>query len=142
MFDFPRNGDLSRFWQVPVLVVLAGLGASANAGSQQIPTRIPQVSVESGLPGPIVTAIVQDQQGFLWVGTRSGLGRFDGSVMTAFQPDATDPSAFPSGPVRGLIVTRDDAVWAAIEGSGLRPPRVKFHRRVDRSRSSFYDHGG
>ena len=120
----PKN-DLSRFWSVLVMALCVPLSSEA----QEIPTRVRQVSVDLGLPDPIVTTITQDKRGFLWVGTTSGLARFDGSAVTAFWPDPTDPSAFPPGTVRDLIVTRDDALWAAVEGSGvvvLNPERTEF----------------
>jgi ligand-binding sensor domain-containing protein len=36
-----------------------------------------------GLPSDSVTAIIQSRDGFLWVGTGSGLVRFDGVVSRA-----------------------------------------------------------
>src|SRR5690242_10865012 len=39
---------------------------------------------EDGVPGNNVTAIVQTRDGYLWVGTRSGLARFDGAHFTTF----------------------------------------------------------
>ena len=35
-------------------------------------------SVAEGLPQSQVSAIVQDEKGYLWVGTMGGLGRFNG----------------------------------------------------------------
>jgi len=42
-------------------------------------------SVTEGLPQSQVSAILEDQKGYLWVGTRGGgLGQFDGSKFTTF----------------------------------------------------------
>src|SRR5215216_5646726 len=39
---------------------------------------IRRYSVEHGLPDQYILAIYQDSRGFLWLGTNSGLSRFDG----------------------------------------------------------------
>ena len=39
---------------------------------------------EAGLPQNKVTAVVQTHDGYLWVGTYSGLARFDGVRFTTF----------------------------------------------------------
>lgn len=39
-----------------------------------------------GLPNDNVTCLLQDKQGFLWVGTSNGLSRFDGSHFYTFPP--------------------------------------------------------
>ena len=40
-----------------------------------------QISLKEGLPST-VRCILTDEQGFVWIGTRSGLGRFDGHEQT------------------------------------------------------------
>lgn len=39
-----------------------------------------------GLPDKAVTSILQDQSGYLWIGTSNGLARFDGVRFTTFRP--------------------------------------------------------
>ena len=39
-----------------------------------------QISLKEGLPST-VRCILTDEQGFVWIGTRSGLGRFDGHEL-------------------------------------------------------------
>ncbi|MDX1652127.1 MAG: two-component regulator propeller domain-containing protein, partial [Brumimicrobium sp.] len=41
-------------------------------------------STKEGLPQSQVNAIIQDQDGYLWVGTLGGLARFDGHDFTSF----------------------------------------------------------
>jgi len=53
---------------------------------------------DDGLPGSVVTAVVQDALGFVWVGTSEGLVRYDGAEMRAFAHAAAD-STTPPGPV-------------------------------------------
>ncbi len=56
-------------------------------------------ALQDGLPDNTVTALLQDRFGFLWVGTRNGLARFDGYRFETWAAD-TDPD--PSGSHDGL----------------------------------------
>ena len=60
---------------------VAGGGFSASAGAA--PNYfIRSWQSEAGLPQNKVTAVVQTHDGYLWVGTYSGLARFDGVRFT------------------------------------------------------------
>ncbi len=62
-----------------LLALLVSLQAFASGHTQQIS----RVSVEEGLSQSAITDIVQDHLGFVWIGTRQGLNRHDGSnIMT------------------------------------------------------------
>ena len=49
-----------------------------------------QISLKEGLPST-VRCILTDEQGFVWIGTRSGLGRFDGHELKKYTHQANDP---------------------------------------------------
>ena len=72
------------------LALLAGLlflsaGASTPAVSTNavMPYRIRAWQTDDGLPQNSVYAITQTSDGYLWVGTREGLARFDGVRFVA-----------------------------------------------------------
>ncbi len=44
-----------------------------------------QYKVENGLSNNNVTCCIQDTHGFIWIGTRDGLNRFDGYSFRTFQ---------------------------------------------------------
>ena len=47
--------------------------------------RFEHFSDESGLPHKSIRSIVQDNKGFLWLGTFGGLCRFDGREFKTYQ---------------------------------------------------------
>ncbi len=74
-------------------------------------TRIWQV--ENGLPQNKVTAVVQTHDGYLWVGTYSGLARFDGVRFTVV--DENNTPAMPSSRVTSLFEAVDGTLWIGDE---------------------------
>ena len=70
---------------------------------------------ENGLPNNIVQAIAQTGDGYLWVGTREGLARFDGEQFRSekLAPKALEPS------VLALLGSRDGTLWIGTEGAGV-----------------------
>ncbi len=70
---------------------------------------------EDGLPNNIIQAIAQTRDGYLWVGTREGLARFDGVQFQAREilPQTAQPS------VVSLLSSRDGSLWIGTENFGI-----------------------
>lgn len=64
---------------------------------------------ENGLPQNTVQAIVQTQDGYLWIGTQEGLARFDGLNFAVFDKENTP--AFKSNDIRFLHPDRQGRLW-------------------------------
>ena len=105
-------------WQ-SCLVALVGL-ALASAQAQQVSTS-PHYTVqhwdagatEDGLPQNTVTAIVQTRDGYLWIGTYSGLARFDGLRFTVF--DDNNSPGLASSRITSLFEADDGTLWIGHE---------------------------
>jgi len=77
------------------------------------------------------TALAQDQQGFLWVGTQHGLYRFDGQQVKAWQADPTNLNALSADWVSSLLVDRQGIIWIGTRYGGLNrfnPATEQFSR--------------
>ncbi|MBK6422741.1 MAG: hypothetical protein IPF77_11075 [Gemmatimonadetes bacterium] len=111
------------------------------------------IGQDQGLPETQVNAIAQTPDGYLWLGTRRGLVRYDGLAFTPFQPAA--PAALPSQWINGLNLDRHGRLWvstsrglAVLEADTLRRiPEGRFPpRRSGRSsktvRARLGGHGG
>lgn len=68
-------------------------------------------STRDGLPAGAILAVVQSADGFLWLASREGLVRFDGS---SFEMDTTVPRAT----VRALCAARDGSLWVGYGPEG------------------------
>ena len=69
---------------------------------------------EEGLQNLAVQVILQDRQGFLWVGTQNGLFRYDGSRFRAFTKD----DGLPGVRIESLQEAEDGTLWVGT-GTGL-----------------------
>lgn len=75
--------------------------------------------ITQGLPSSNVYTVTQDHRGYIWLGTRDGLARFDGSHFRVFHHNPRDPASFPANDVSNVMVDDRGRVWAGGEGTGL-----------------------
>jgi ligand-binding sensor domain-containing protein/signal transduction histidine kinase len=65
--------------------------------------------IREGFPKSYVLSIAQTPDGYLWLGTVTGLIRFDGVRGVSWQPPAGEQ--LPSNVIRKLFVARDGRLW-------------------------------
>jgi two-component system, sensor histidine kinase and response regulator len=70
--------------------------------------------IEQGLPQNTVETVIQDNTGYLWLGTQEGLVRFDGVRFTTF--DRTNLDALGHNWVEVLYHDRRDCLWIGTYG--------------------------
>lgn len=76
------------------------------------PIEFETISMRDGLPQTSISAIVQDQQGFLWLATQLGLARYDGHQMITWgQGDS--PSALADNHITDMAVADAQHLWVA-----------------------------
>jgi diguanylate cyclase (GGDEF)-like protein/PAS domain S-box-containing protein len=100
------------------------LGASwllvAASAVAQAPSRdfhFQTIGSEQGLAQNAVNALLQDDAGYLWVGTQAGLQRYDGYAFHAFETG--DDAATREAPVSALAEDPDGTIWIGTGGAGL-----------------------
>ncbi|MEM8584822.1 MAG: triple tyrosine motif-containing protein [Bacteroidota bacterium] len=64
-------------------------------------------SVSEGLSSPVVTDIVRDEQGYLWMGTLDGLNRFDGYEFRTFNQGPYSETRLSRGNISQLSVDQE-----------------------------------
>ncbi len=96
--------------------LLAARGAGAGPGPP-----LPELSpVTHELPQQTVTAMALDAGGFLWVGTLSGLARWDGYTARTFVHLPGDPTSLASNLVLGLAADGTGRIWVET-AAGVQP---------------------
>jgi ligand-binding sensor domain-containing protein/signal transduction histidine kinase len=104
------------FTLIACLVGWAGLPArSTSAPLPDLTFR--SWNKQQGLPDDSVTAVLQTRDGYLWVGTSSGLARFDGVKFTVMSP----PDGKSNAPICITALCEDskNRLWIGTQDNGL-----------------------
>lgn len=88
------------------------------------------ITINDGLAHRTTNTIVQDQHGFIWIGTNNGLHRYDGQRMKVYQWDIKDPYSLPTNRIQRLFPGDDGRLWIIGEGGNFcwyDASRDRFH---------------
>ncbi len=86
----------------------------------------------NGLSENNVNCILQDSRGFIWIGTRDGLNRFDGTNFKIFRHKDKDNSKLSNDFITDLAEDRLGNIWIGTNEGGL--------NKYDRRRNCFYSY--
>ena len=67
--------------------------------------------VENGLSDNMATCCVQDRKGYIWIGTRDGLNRFDGYTFKVFRNDPDETETLGSNWITCLGCDMNGDLW-------------------------------
>ena len=116
------------------LLASVGLVCCYIAGYAQpdlSPFRFEHLTVNEGLSHSDAMAVVQDQEGFIWIATNKGVNRYDGYEIKPYLLPIDNENGLSNNRVRTLYVTAQGIIWAGTEGGGLNvynPNQDQFFR--------------
>ncbi|MGM9481027.1 two-component regulator propeller domain-containing protein [Roseateles sp. NT4] len=90
-----------------------------------------RIAMPDDVPAHLATAMAQDAQGFLWIGTQDGLVRHDGYGFKVYRPRPGDATSLSGSYVRALHVARDGRLWVGSISGGVSvfDPRTEGFRQ-------------
>ncbi|MYM39472.1 diguanylate cyclase [Duganella qianjiadongensis] len=131
-----QSARLPRLYLPPVLVLLLVLlmpawadSTPAQPGLRFIPTQL-----GDAIPDGVVTALAQDERGYIWAGGPTGLARFDGYRFQRFSLKTDAASVEKMGFVTAIVPAGAGRLWAGLVTVGLAGVDT------DSGRSVFYQH--
>lgn len=92
------------------------------------------LSVKDGLSQISVLCTLQDQEGYLWLGTRKGLNRFNGYEFEVFLHDSSDSTSLSNDHIFCVEEDKEGKIWLGTQ-NGLNC----FDPSTRAARSYFYD---
>ena len=119
-----------RLWVHLALAAGAALSnATAAAGGTARPLYFEHLTARDGLSQGTVMSLLQDSQGYLWIGTESGLDRYDGYSIKEYRRQRGDGHGLASDYVWAIAEDSRHDLWLATDGGGV--------ERWDRARDQF-----
>jgi len=77
------------------------------------------LTTADGLSDNSIYSVLQDRQGFLWLGSQDGLNRYDGAAVRVFRHDPANPASLSRNWVTALAEDRAGQLWVSTGGSGI-----------------------
>ena len=108
-------------------IVLAGMLATGISAQDSV-YRFEKFASDNALSHNSITAILQDYQGFLWVGTWSGLLKYDGYHIKQYKQEPNNTNGLESNKITTIFEDSQKRLWAGTRNSGL----YLYDRAADR----------
>ncbi|MDO9038263.1 MAG: two-component regulator propeller domain-containing protein, partial [Lutibacter sp.] len=77
--------------------------------------RFKHLTNNNGLSQNLVLSITQDQEGFMWFGTKDGLNKYDGYRFIVFQNEPNNPNSISSNYISELFTDKNGKLWIGTE---------------------------
>ena len=94
------------------LIVLLLLTQTANGQSNYY---FKQISVQDGLSQSTVRCTYYDSRGFLWIGTKNGLNRYEPFNLQVYQNSLHTPNLLPSNTINFICEDKTNRLWVGTE---------------------------
>jgi diguanylate cyclase (GGDEF)-like protein len=111
-----------RQWAALLCLLIVPLLGMARDKDPWAPFDTPwfdRVGVNDGLPHSITTTLEQDRRGLVWIGTLSGLVRYDGYRMQVFTGNSGGKTDIPDAYIRCLLSLPDGGLLVGTNAGGL-----------------------
>ncbi len=103
-------------WFLPAF---ATHGPWATTWAQTNHAPFQRIGLEQGLSQGSAYCLLQDRQGFLWIGAQDGLNRYDGYRFAVFRHDPDDPASLSDNWIRALCEDSRGFLWVGTNSGGL-----------------------
>jgi ligand-binding sensor domain-containing protein/signal transduction histidine kinase len=109
------------------------------AGQQSLgKLKFSRIEVNAGLSNSNITCFLQDSNGFLWIGTRDGLNKYDGYDFKVYRNDQEDSTSLLKNNIYVLFEDSHQTLWVSTRGGGLHYYDKKYDRFVRVTQFSSY----
>lgn len=100
-----------------LVILLCHLTAACQTSARQ-PLQFQYFGLEDGLSQSNPYCVLQDKNGFLWIGTQDGLNKYDGYRFTVYRNYGKTPATLSSKWIYALAEDKENILWIGT-GKGL-----------------------
>jgi signal transduction histidine kinase/CheY-like chemotaxis protein/ligand-binding sensor domain-containing protein len=102
---------ITRIWIASLAIFLTALPLLSSA--QKLSLNFEHFATREGLCQINVNSIIQDSRGFMWIGTRNGLNRYDGYKFLTYRHDSKDDNSLTNNMITDLAEDAGGNIWIA-----------------------------
>ena len=75
------------------------------------------INTRDGLSDNEITSVTNDGRGFIWLGTKEGLNRYDGYEVTVYNSNPFDTTALSGNRIWDIYKDQDGDIWSLTDMS-------------------------
>ncbi|PIB34328.1 hypothetical protein BFP72_02265 [Reichenbachiella sp. 5M10] len=130
-YEMMLNQPICKNILLSLFVLLVHIGFAVQG---QPTLGFKHLSVKDGLSQSNVNTIIQDRDGYIWIGTFDGLNKYDGYKFTVYTNDLNDNTSIPSNFVTKIIEDRHGYLWM-----GTTYGLTRFNKETGKFTTLFHD---
>ena len=101
---------------IKILLIVIFLFVNNLVFSQKQSVFIKHYTIDDGLSQTSVNCVIQDSRGFIWIGTQSGLSKYDGYKFTNFKYQPNDTNSISNNYIYSMCEDNDGNLWIGTKG--------------------------
>lgn len=110
--------QMNKIFFYKFLLVIVLLAVNFNAEAQRR-IRFQNFTISNGLSQSSVNAMMQDEKGFIWIGTQDGLNKFDGYTFKVFRNQQNNSATLSNNFIQSICDDGNGNLWIGTDGGGL-----------------------
>ncbi len=94
-----------------ILIIACSIPMKGNAQDENL--WFERIGFDQGLANEIVTSLLQDSKGYIWIGTVSGLFKYDGYSFKRYQFDPLDSNSLSQNYIYTIWEDPQSSIWVS-----------------------------
>lgn len=111
-----------------LFIIMILLNIPVKLAGQENSLQFQHISIDDGLSQSTINCIIQDNKGFLWIGTQDGLNKYDGYNFEIFYNEPDEQNSLSENWITSLFEDQNGILWVGTN-NGL--------NRYDRDKNQF-----
>ncbi|MGL5328692.1 MAG: ligand-binding sensor domain-containing protein [Peptostreptococcaceae bacterium] len=96
---------------IPILIVMLNFDVSTAYNLENINFR--SLTIEDGLSQSTVETMIQDNKGYIWIGTNDGLNKYNGYDFIEYSYDINDKNSISNNYIVDIVQDQDNFIWVS-----------------------------
>lgn len=95
------------------MIVILSLNSKHTYANSYNDINFKSLTIENGLSQSTVETILQDSNGYMWIGTNDGLNKYNGYSFKKYEHDIYDKNTISSNYIVDIVEDKDGYIWVS-----------------------------